>query len=79
MEIESCENRLKTMIVIDKQEVPQKINKLLKSEILFLLRNYFDISAEDLVLDININEMGRYELSVKAESRNIKFAHLFSS
>lgn len=78
MKLETCENRLKTMIVIDKQESPQKISKLLKSELLFMLRNYFDIYADDLILDICVNEAGRYEILIKAESNNVKVAHLFS-
>jgi len=78
-EIESCENRLKSMIVLDKQEAPQKINRLLKAELLFLLRNYFDIVAEDLLLDIKVNEFGRYILDIHGECRSIKIAHVFSN
>ena len=66
------------MIVLDKQETPQKINRLIKAEMLFLLRNYFDICAEDLSLDIVVNEYGRYILDIKGEARNIKIAHIFS-
>ena len=76
--IEKCEDRLKSMIVLDKQETPQKINRLLKSELLYLLKNYFDICAEDLILDIGLTESGKYLIKIEAESRNIKVAHLFS-
>ena len=77
-EMVNCENRLKNMLVLDKQEAPQKIDRLLKSELLFVFKNYFDICAEDLLLDISIDANGKYLISVNAESRNIKIAHLFS-
>ena len=76
--LESCENRLKSMIVLDKQEVPQKINKLLKAEILFVFRNYFEICSEDVELNISVLNTGKYEITVRGESNNIKIAHVFS-
>ena len=76
--VESCESRLKSMIVMDKQETPQKINKILKSELIYVLRNYFEICAEDLSLDISVMNTGKYEISIRAESKNIKIAHVFS-
>ena len=78
MNVISCENRLKSMIVLDKQEAPQKINRFLKAELLYLLKNYFDITAEDLVLDIAISDTGKYLLNIKGECCNIKIAHVFS-
>jgi hypothetical protein len=67
------------MIVMDKQETPQRINRLIKAEILYLLKNYFDISAEDLTLDISVNDFGKYMLEIRGECRNMKIAHVFSS
>ena len=77
-EIMRCEDRLKSMIVLDKQETPQKINKIIKSEVLFVLKNYFDMSAEDLSVDIEVSSSGKYQLSIRGESRDIKIAHVFS-
>lgn len=77
-DIVSCEDRLKSMIIIDKQDSPQKINKVLKSEILFVLKNYFDVSAEDVNLEININDFGRYTITITADARNMRIAHVFS-
>ena len=76
--IENCEERLKSIVVLDKQEAPQKINRLLKSELLYLLKNYFEICAEDLNLDITINQNGKYEINIFAISRNMKIAHIFN-
>lgn len=73
----TCKERLKEMIVIDKQDIPQKINKLIKSEILYLFRNYFDVVAEDIDVDIDVDESGKYHIQVSAISKSIKGVHLF--
>ena len=78
LEVENCENRLKSMIIMDKQDTPKKINKLLKSEILFVLKNYFDITAEDLNIDIDVNEFGKFNIKINAEARSMEVAHLLS-
>ena len=67
------------MIVLDKQETPQKMDKLIKAEILYLLKNFFDITAEDLVLNISVGEFGKYNIEIKGECRNMKIAHVFDS
>ena len=77
-EIEKCENRLKSIIVLDKQEVPKKLDKLIKAEMLYLLRNYFDICAEDLELNINVNDFGKYVLEIRGECKDMKIAYIFS-
>ena len=72
-----CEDRLKAMVIFDKQDVPQRITKVIKAEVLFLLRNYFEICAEDLSVDIIINNSGKYELQIYAESRHVKNVQVF--
>ena len=52
------ENRLKNVLVIDKQDNPLKIVKVLKSDILNVLSNYMDITNDDLDLTITV-EIGR--------------------
>ena len=49
-----CENRLKNIIVADKQENPIKIKKVVRAEILQVVRNYFDVSMDDVDFDIVI-------------------------
>ena len=73
-QVACCEDRLKSMMLIDKSEAPQKINKVLKAEILYLLKNYFDITAEDIDLDLGIAETGEYILDITAKSRFLKVA-----
>lgn len=73
-EIVACEDRLKSMMLIDKSEAPQKINKVLKAEMIYLLKNYFDISAEDIEVDLGVAQSGEYILSITAKSRFLKVA-----
>lgn len=78
-EMVSCEDRLKSMIITDKQNTPQKINKVLKSEIVFVLNNYFDITNDDTYIDIQIDEFGKYNILINAEARGMKIAHVFGN
>ena len=77
LSVVSCEDRLKAMIISDKQGTPQKINKLLKAEILFVLKNYFDITSEDLAFDIIVDSFGKYEINVVGKARGIKVDKVF--
>lgn len=78
MELVSCEQRLKMMIASDKQGTSQKINKLLKSELLYVLKNYFDITSDDISLNIGIDEFGKYDINLCAKARSLKIAHVFN-
>ena len=71
------ENRLKNIIVAKKKENPEKIERLLKSEIMNVLKNYFDITSEDVSLSILINDDGKYDLQINAISSFLKIAHTF--
>ena len=72
-----CEDRLKNMLVIDRKENPQRIQKLIKAEMLYVLKNYFSITNNDLDIDLNVNEEGEYVLSLKAISNSIKIPKCF--
>ncbi len=73
----SYHDRLKNMVIIDKKENPQRIERLLKSELLYVLKNYFDISYEDLDVSLGVTEEGEYALSVSLLSKVIKIAKCF--
>lgn len=76
-DLANLENRLKNIIVADKKENPEKIERLLKSEIINVLKNYFDITSEDVSLSILINDDGKYDLQINAISSFLKIAHTF--
>ena len=67
-----CETRLKKMLVKDKKDNPHKITNILKSEILYVLKNYFELQNYDIDIDIRIKDNGMYHLVIEAECRNIK-------
>ena len=72
------ENRLKNIIISDRKENPSKIEKVLKSEIINVLKNYFEISSEDVNLNILINKDGLYDIQINFVSRAIKIANVFA-
>ena len=72
-----CEERLRNMLVIDKKENPQRIERLLKAEVIHILKNYFDINNGDMDLNLEVNESGQYVLSIMCVSNNIKIAKCF--
>ena len=76
-DLANLENRLKNIIVADKKENPEKIERLLKSEIMNVLKNYFDITSEDVSLSILINDDGKDDLQINAISSFLKIAHTF--
>ena len=76
-DLANLENRLKNIIVADKKENPEKIERLLKSEIMNVIKNYFDITSEDVSLSILINDDGKYDLQINAISSFLKIAHTF--
>ncbi len=76
--LQIVENRLKNMIVSDKKENPMRIAKVLKSEIVNVLKNYFEITCEDVNLDILIDENGKYDIQINVLSRAIKIANTFA-
>ena len=76
-EVQRCEDRLKNIVTIDKQESSQKISRLIKSELFYLLKNYFDICAEDFTLNISVNEKGEFDININALAKTMKIAHIF--
>ena len=72
-----CEERLKNMLVIDKKENPQRIERVIKAEIFHILKNFFDISHEDLDLTLEVDSNGKYVLNMTCVSNTIKIAKCF--
>ena len=66
------ENRLKNVLVIDKQDNPLKIVKVLKSDILNVLSNYMDITNDDLDLTITVDEYGNFIFNAYSKVRRLK-------
>lgn len=72
-------NRLKNVLSMDKNDNPIKITNVLKSDLLFLLSNYMEISPEDLDLVISVEPGGGYKLEVQAQVRRLKLLGSFNT
>ncbi len=66
------EVRLKNVLVSDKEENPTKVLGVLKSDILNVLSEYMEISSDDLILNINVNNLGQFVFSCSATIRRLK-------
>ena len=67
-----CETRLRNLMIKDKGDTTSRINNVLRAEIMYVLKNYFELQDYDMDIDILINSRGYYEVLIKAECRNIK-------
>ena len=74
-----CEDRLKNILVSDKRENPIRIERVLKAELIGVIRNYFEITSDDVALDIIVRNDGKYDIQLNAVSRAIRIANSFDS
>lgn len=67
--------RLKSVLIQDKKENPVKIINVLKSEIIYVLQNYMEITGEDMEFDIVVNSEGKYIVNFTAKVCRLKVAN----
>lgn len=65
-------SRLEKMLSNDIKDSSINIEKIIKSEMVYVLRNYLIISNEDVDLEIKVNGNGKIEMSMSATARGIK-------
>lgn len=65
--------RLKKVLISDKHFNPERIKEVIKSDIFYILKNYTDIDIEDVNFEINVNNMGGYEILLEANCSRLKF------
>jgi|LGVF01.2.fsa_nt_gb septum formation topological specificity factor MinE len=65
-------DRLKRVLISDKHFNPERIKEVIKSDILYILKNYTDVKAEDLTFEINVNQDGGYNMVVNASCKRLK-------
>lgn len=65
------EDRLSEIVVGDKRDNIFGLDKLLKSEILNVMRNYFIVTSDDVCIDIWA-EGGIYKFNLQANVRGVK-------
>ena len=63
--------RLKNMLMADKSNTPNKFNDVLKCDLFIVLKNYFEIAPEDVVLETESDERGFF-VKMLAKAGGIK-------
>ena len=71
-EVSICNERLKNVLVIDKKDNTNKILNVLKSDILYVLKNYMEINNENLEVNISITQLGTYQVTILADVSRLK-------
>lgn len=69
-----CQERLKNVLTKDKSDSPNRIMNVLKSELLYVLKNYMEISSQNVELSMVVNQNGYYEINLFATVRRLKLA-----
>ena len=71
-ELAVCTERLRNVLINDKRDNPSKIINVLKSDILYVLKNYMEINSDDLELDISVTSIGTYKITILANVNRLK-------
>jgi len=64
--------RLKKVLISDKHFNPERIEEVMKSDILGILQNYTDLKGENLNFNIEVNKFGGYHITVDATCTRLK-------
>ena len=65
-------NRLDNVIKKDKQVNPQYMKDVIKSDIFYLLNNYFEVEHSDIDVAIDLNENNKYTVKINAVGDRMK-------
>ena len=66
-------NRLKNVLNQDKKANPHYIKDIIKSDIYYLLNNYFEIEFKDIDVEIDVdNKNNNYTISISAHGDRLK-------
>ena len=71
-ELVVCNERLRNVLKSDKQDNPHKIINVLKSDILYILKNYMEITSDNLEVNISVTSTGVYNVTVLANVSRLK-------
>lgn len=65
-------NRLNNVINNDKKINPQYMKDVIKSDLFYLLNNYFDVKFDKIDLAINVSENNMYAIDIRAVGDRFK-------
>lgn len=69
---ETQEERLKNVLISDKQFNQKRLSKVLKSDAYVLLSNYCELAPENLSTHVDILDDGTYKFSITATTNRLK-------
>lgn len=64
-------NRLNTIIQKDKTDNRKYISNVIKSDVFYLINNYFEVDFKDIIIDI-LNCDSNYEINIHCKGDRIK-------
>lgn len=64
--------KLKSVLISDKHINPIRVNEILKSDVFGVLQNYMEISENDIITKIDLDQNGNYIFRCKARSARLK-------
>ena len=65
-------SRLDNVIKNDKKVNPQYMKEVIKSDIFYLLNNYFDVEFSNIDISIDLNENNLYSININAIGDRMK-------
>ena len=64
--------RMQNILKMDKKDLPLSLVKELKTEMFLLLKQYFEISLDEIELGYFINNQNQYEVDFKFKTARLK-------
>ena len=68
----NIDERIKNMLISDKHFDTKDMIKVIRNDMYVLLNNYLEISPQDILVTIKVNEYGEYELRVDVKTERLK-------
>ena len=70
-------NRLKEILKLDKEQLSQTHLMQIKSDIYDELKNYFEITLQDINLEYYLNDLNNYQINISASCSKVKKSRIF--
>lgn len=70
--------RLNNVLITDKQNNPRYLKEIIRSDVFFLLSNYFDVDYDSVVINIEVNEFKKFDISISLIGDRPKFMNTIS-
>ena len=69
-------NRLDNVIKKDKQINPQYMKEVIKSDVFYVLNNYFEVQFDDIDIAIDLTDNNMYALKINAVGDRMKIMQI---